>query len=153
MSQLVQNVSLITVIYSMLWLPLIVAVILWPTHLFTAHGSVSVPSSRLWETRVPRRRAQLSALSYSIKQSHRNGLSLPFCFSFKSCNTGPSGCRWSSRNLSSALVCHPLSSSEVLLKFNAHSIHIYHLCKRPALVERKKCSWFRDFIPYFCISL
>lgn len=125
MFELFLNVSLITVIYSMLWLLLIIAVILWPTHLSTQHTALYVPRSRLRETRVPRRRAQLNTLSYSIKQSHRDGLSLPFCFSFKSCGTGPSG----KRDLPSAMVPSAtvisLSPSEIKLAFFCLLQHAY----------------------------
>lgn len=157
MSVLVQNVSLITVIYSMLWLLLIIAVILRPTHLSTAHSSVSVPSSRLRKTRAPRGRAQLYALSYSVKQSHRDGLSLSFFFSFKSCRTGPSGCRWSKRNLSSALVCDPfsfaffLSTTAYISVISVNNLHC-------VLLWGKSRNWKGDIINlfllfYFCMNL
>ncbi len=62
----------------------------------------------------PRDRPSSTLCPTAFKRSHRIGLSLPFCFSFKGCRTGSSGCRWSKRDLSSALVplslCHILKS-------------------------------------------
>lgn len=82
----------------------------------------SCPAADSGETRLPRRQARLNALSYAVKQSHRDGVSPAFCFSLKRCHTGPSGCRWSKRNLSSAVVCGLLgfchiSPGEIKLHF------------------------------------
>lgn len=71
------------------------------THLPTAQSSVCVPS----ETRVPRRQAKLNTLSYNVKQLHRDGLSLPLCFSMKNYCTGPSGYKFSKKKKTFALVC------------------------------------------------
>ncbi len=50
------------------------------THTYLQHTALYRSSSRLRETSTPRRRAQLDVLSYSSKQSHRDGLHFPSAF-------------------------------------------------------------------------
>lgn len=130
MSGLARNGELIAVIYSMLWMPFMIAVILQPTHLATADSSVSAQQQSR-QTRLPRRQARLSALSDTVKQSRRDGVALAFCLSLKRCRTGPSGCRWSERNLSSAVVGDPsgfccVSPGEIQMAV----LHWLHICHR-----------------------